>query len=105
MDSAWGPLILALAFFVLGRMTAGIGRRSRDDARAPRNPYPSKPVSSAASPLEVPNGIDAELRALIAQGNVIEAIKRYRAATGADLKRSKNAVDALRRRIREGGDH
>jgi hypothetical protein len=101
MDSAWGPLILALAFFVLGRLTAGVGRRRHDDARAPRNPYPSKPSPSATAPMDLPAGIDAELRALVARGDLIEAIRRYRAATGADLQRSKEAIDALRRRLQE----
>ncbi len=36
-----------------------------------------------------------ELRALMAAGRKIEAIKRYRAATGAGLADAKNAVEAL----------
>ena len=38
-----------------------------------------------------------ELRALMAAGRKIEAIKRYRAATGAGLADAKNAVEALER--------
>ena len=38
-----------------------------------------------------------ELRALMAAGHKIEAIKRYRAATGAGLADAKNAVEALER--------
>ena len=38
-----------------------------------------------------------ELRALMAAGRKIEAIKQYRAATGAGLAEAKNAVEALER--------
>ena len=38
-----------------------------------------------------------ELRALLAAGRKIEAIKRYRAATGAGLAKAKDAVEALER--------
>jgi ribosomal protein L7/L12 len=38
-----------------------------------------------------------ELRALLAAGRKIEAIKQYRAATGAGLAEAKNAVEALER--------
>ena len=39
--------------------------------------------------------LDAELRALLTAGRKIEAIKRYREATGADLAAAKNTVEAL----------
>lgn len=39
--------------------------------------------------------LEAELRALLAEGRTIEAIKRYREATGADLATAKEAVEAL----------
>ncbi len=38
-----------------------------------------------------------ELRALMAAGRKIEAIKQYRAATGAGLAKAKDAVEALER--------
>jgi len=38
-----------------------------------------------------------ELRALLAAGRKIEAIKQYRVATGAGLADAKNAVEALER--------
>lgn len=41
--------------------------------------------------------IDAELRALLAEGRKIEAIKRYREATGVGLAAAKEAVEALER--------
>jgi large subunit ribosomal protein L7/L12 len=41
--------------------------------------------------------LDAELRALLADGRFIEAVKRYREATGAGLAAAKDAVEALER--------
>jgi ribosomal protein L7/L12 len=43
------------------------------------------------------DNLDDELRALLAEGRKIEAIKRYREATGADLAAAKEAVEALER--------
>jgi ribosomal protein L7/L12 len=40
-----------------------------------------------------------EVSSLVRQGRKIEAIKRYREATGLGLKEAKDAVDALERRI------
>ncbi len=40
---------------------------------------------------------DAELRALLAEGRKIEAIKLYRQETGAGLAKAKKAVEALER--------
>lgn len=42
-----------------------------------------------------PEGPDAEIVALVRAGNKIEAIKRYRELTGADLATAKQAVDQL----------
>lgn len=42
-----------------------------------------------------PEGPDAEIVALVAAGNKLEAIKRYRELTGADLATAKQAVDQL----------
>lgn len=41
--------------------------------------------------------LDAEVRALLAEGRKIAAIKRYREATGAGLAEAKEAVEALER--------
>ena len=43
-----------------------------------------------------PVGITPEIRQLVAEGEVIEAIKRYRAATGASLADAKDTVEGLR---------
>ena len=42
-----------------------------------------------------PEGPDAEIVALVRAGNKIEAIKRYRELTGADLATAKVAVEQL----------
>lgn len=106
-DGLWGKLIVAMAFFVLGRVIAGVGagRRERDDANAVRNLYksriPAHGPTSASSRLNVSAGLGAELRPLILRGDLIEAIKRYREETGAGLKESKDAVEAFREQLRQ----
>jgi ribosomal protein L7/L12 len=45
--------------------------------------------------------LDAELRALLAEGQKLEAIRRYREATGAELAAAKEAVEALEREQRQ----
>lgn len=52
----------------------------------------AKQVGLSDSVLE---NLDDELRQLIANGKKIEAIKRYREATGLGLKESKEYVDSL----------
>jgi len=42
-------------------------------------------------------GLGPDVLEALGAGNTIEAIKRYRAATGADLKTAKDAVDAYMR--------
>ena len=42
-----------------------------------------------------PEGPDAEIVALVQAGNKLEAIKRYRELTGADLATAKEAVEQL----------
>ena len=39
---------------------------------------------------------DPEIQDLLAKGNEIQAIKRYRELTGAGLKEAKDAIDAAR---------
>jgi ribosomal protein L7/L12 len=41
------------------------------------------------------DGVDEEILALVRAGNKIDAIKRYREATGADLGTAKAAVDQM----------
>jgi ribosomal protein L7/L12 len=44
-----------------------------------------------------------EITAFIREGKLIEAIKRYREATGLGLKESKDAVEAIRDRLKSEG--
>ena len=63
-------------------------------------PASAKGQSSAAHPEaqgELPEGIEAELLAVLESGRKIEAIKLYRERTGAGLKEAKDAVEALAR--------
>jgi hypothetical protein len=60
----------------------------------------------AARQESLPGTFLAELRALLAQGRQIEAIRRYRLVTGADLATAKTAIDRLGRanaRVSVGG--
>jgi ribosomal protein L7/L12 len=46
-------------------------------------------------PLQDFPGLEAEIKALLEQGQKIAAIKLYRDQTGADLKEARDAVEAL----------
>jgi ribosomal protein L7/L12 len=54
-------------------------------------PLPHSPVAEAAPPAS-----DADVRALIEQNRLIDAIKVYRDIHGVGLKEAKDAVDAMR---------
>ena len=57
---------------------------------------------------DIPEPLLSALQALIDAGQKIEAIKRYRFASGADLATAKGVVDALaagRERIRKLAGH
>ena len=41
------------------------------------------------------NSVSAQVRALVAQGNLIHAIKAYREETGCDLQTAKTVVEGL----------
>lgn len=43
----------------------------------------------------IPQGIRSEITGLLSTGNKIAAIKRYREATGADLKSARNTIDSF----------
>jgi large subunit ribosomal protein L7/L12 len=57
-------------------------------ATLPRDPEAERTSSHAGE-------FEDELRRLVAEGNKIEAIRRFRAATGAGLAEAKKAVEAL----------
>ena len=78
--SGWVMGAVALGAFVLGRVSA-------TPRPAASRPLPTSTIDVAAA--------DAEIVTLIEAGRTIDAIKRYRAAHGVDLKAAKDAVDAL----------
>lgn len=100
-----GAAVLVLLGFVLGsRLREGrdlMGPPSAGPAM-PR-PAPSPRVQSGqvqsgpVQALSVAISPDSQsaIAAALRNGNKIEAIKLYRAATGADLKSSKDAVEAM----------
>jgi len=94
-----GAALLLLIGFVLGSRL----REGRDLMAPPmqgtaiKPPYVRSPAPAAQStPAQSlsPDSLSAVAAALRA-GNKIEAIKLYRQATGADLKASKDAVEAM----------
>ena len=97
-ENFWSYLLVGLVFFALGRMSAG---RAGERAMRPREPV-ARP-SAAPPPLELPAGLDAEIRELIDHDNMIQAIKRYREETGVDLKTAKDTVFEYRERLRRRG--
>lgn len=96
-EALWGYLLVGLVFFVLGRVTAGRG------GGEPRRREPAPLSSAAPRPLELPAGLDAEIRELLDHDNTIQAIKRYREETGVDLKTAKDAVFEYREQLRRRG--
>lgn len=96
LDGLWGYLLVALVFFLLGRAT-----RDREP-RPPRTEVP-RPASTPEPAPDVAAGLEAELQTLIADGNLIQAVKRYRDATGTDLKTAKDAVFARQEEGRRRG--
>jgi ribosomal protein L7/L12 len=99
-ENLWGYLLVGLVFFMLGRITVGRGERA---TRASTPAAPAPRPSTPPHPLELPADLDAEIRELIDHDNVIQAIKRYREQTGADLKTAKDAVFEYRERLRRRG--
>jgi len=78
--SGWTIGGIAFVAFVLGRVTG-----------TQRVPLVVRPP---ASPRDV-EAADAEIATLVRAGEKLEAIKRYRALHGVDLKAAKEAVEAI----------
>ena len=57
---------------------------------------PSAPASPLGGPVAPAPADLASVQEALLQGRTIEAIKRYRQATGVDLRTAKQAVDGLR---------
>ncbi len=68
--------------------------RGRDDLMGtPRKSTPRQPPPR----IEIPPALAADVQALIARGQTIEAIKHVRRVTGLGLKESKDVVDGMKR--------
>jgi ribosomal protein L7/L12 len=78
-------IMILLALLVGVVILAGIIQSARS-----RSPLPAKPAA-----VDWDAAQDAELQAALAQGNKILAIRIYREQTGAGLKESKDAVEAI----------
>ena len=90
-----GAVLLLLGFVVSSRL-----REGRDLMGPPRDFRPPRPAPRPpTSPVAAQTGLSPESQSAIAaalrDGNKIGAIKLYREATGADLKASKDAVEAM----------
>jgi hypothetical protein len=88
-----GIALLALALLALRRRGGG-----RDLIAPPRPgaPMPPRAWPAGAAPIgDLPPEVEAEVRALAAAGNKIEAIKMLRAATRWSLLDAKEAVERM----------
>jgi hypothetical protein len=94
---------IGIAFLVLAWLA--FRRRGERDLIAPPRPGSPMPPPRAEPPRAWPAGaapigdlaaeLDGEVRALLAAGNKIEAIKLVRAATGMGLREAKEMVERM----------
>jgi len=92
-------LILAgLVFLVLLVMAMRPRGRSGDLMAAPRSRV-QRVVVPARQRLELSSETRVEVERLLANGQVINAIKLVREATGSGLKEAKDMVDEMRRSV------
>jgi ribosomal protein L7/L12 len=92
-------LILAgLVFLVLLVLAMRPRGRSDDLMAAPRSRVQRVAVP-AGQKLELSSETRVEVERLLANGQVINAIKLVREATGSGLKEAKDAVDEMRRSV------
>ena len=85
-------MLLLLGFVLGSRQREGRDLMGPPTAR-PIMPRPAIPSQSA--PVALSPDSQSAIAAALRNGNKIEAIKLYRAATGADLRTSKDAVEAM----------
>jgi len=83
-------LLAFLAGFVAGRLTGATQPRARQAARS--KPDPAS-LEETAARLSVESR--EEIKALLAQGRKIEAIRECRSALGLGLKEAKDLVDFI----------
>ena len=92
-------LILAgLVFLVLLVMAMRPRGRSDDLMAAPR-PRMQRAAVPTGQKLELSSETRVEVERLLTNGQVINAIKLVREATGSGLKEAKDAVDEMRRSV------
>ncbi len=78
------------------RQATGVGLKEAKDAVEALER--GEPIAISEAPAAVSSGdLEADVRAALAQGSKIEAIKIYRQATGLGLKEAKDAVEAMER--------
>jgi ribosomal protein L7/L12 len=94
------PLLIlgGLVFLVLLVMAMRPRGRSDDLMAAPRARVPQVAVQTGRK-LELSSETRVEVERLLANGQVINAIKLVREATGSGLKEAKDAVDEMRRSV------
>ena len=90
-------LVLFAAFVLVRRL---LGRRPKEPVPFDRPKLITRDGGSttaeiAGQELDIDEAVMADIRALIAGGNKIEAIKVLREATGLDLTEAKRIVDSL----------
>ncbi|MGE0408047.1 MAG: hypothetical protein AB7P23_02155 [Amphiplicatus sp.] len=86
----WMAGVAIIAFF-LGRMSAGGASPEAREARRMRERQSAEDAFANLAPTT-----QQELDGLIAEGKIIDAIKKVREATGLSLKESKDAIDYRR---------
>lgn len=93
------PVLVAIAAAFLVLLLLALRRRSgARDLIAPPPGYvpPARPWPAGAAPIgDLPPDLAAEVRALLAQGDKIEAIKLVRAATDLGLAEAKQLVERI----------
>jgi len=92
-------LILAGLVFLVLLVMAMRPRGRSDDLIAPPRPRVQPVAARAGQKLELSSETRIEVERLLANDQVINAIKLVREATGSGLKDAKDAVDEMRRSV------
>src|SRR5262245_58861466 len=85
-------VVVALVFARLSSIESRLNRLSRIDAKL------DTLLKNAGITFDELHDLPPDVREAIERGETIEAIKRFRQATGAGLKEAKDAIDEARRR-------
>ena len=94
------PLLILAGLVFLVLLGMALRRRGRsDDLIAPPRPREQPVGVLAGQRLELSSETRVEVERLLANDQVINAIKLVREATGSGLKDAKDAVDEMRRSV------